>query len=1715
MSTGIPQTLQRYNAPISTTALTDSSAPYSFTDWYNSHQFITIGQEYQLYNIYLTNWFKNNAAQTNNTSTQLQLNYLALLRQLQVFFSQEETQNWYNNVDITNTKEILLAIPYFAKKLKEISIYYLQLRKQIKETRLKYNLAGSETGINQEVQNYILDNYTQKNNSLVSLPATIWNSIPSLSSVKDYINVQIEELYDSHSYFDQSPTLPISAYYNVNNTDLINFLTTKNLALTSTNWIYNLGVYSLSTNPLIQTSVLSADPAFQNTLYNNILAYSNLLAESYIGQNKYIATTNYNTLSVQQDTFKIQLERGNNTWYWPGTMYEDVAKTYPYYQPQLLTNAGIETLATGGSSIDLADTIFVQTLTSVQGAWLYNQLYNYTTSPMAATLNANDKTVFVYPFPGYGLSAENVSWTGVSLSSSPQFTYLNPDVKEAILSTYWASNFTLSATTTNLKINDTSLIDSKSLPNTTYALADTVRVRTIPPDYKNPTEFADNSVGAWLYKFTNTDISIAPNTTNKIVWPFEQINSLSSYPAYYPTNINNTCSPVAVSSLDIDFAVAGNALSSADVIYKVNNYQATPATALQCCWLSGTETTLPLPGSNFSIDFVNQTTLQCVVSSGTYTRFIWNGIDGTDPNTIFLSVNHQPDCKFVTTPNTTYKDYNLCTCNAVLFSPFGQPGSTFNNFNDFIIQDTSDPGSLDLTTWTDLSGLTTATSPNFMWFQTNNNVGWGNGQWVSNVGTPTLKQGIPYIYYRASDNDTSVNLPEYVARYDYNTDLPTTSILEPVWIQATQDINGNWNSTGRASQMIISPGDILLYSRAGSVGYNLISYQTVSQDISQNVSSIWSNYDYMSIGLNSVGVEKTFQVTYPQTVYTNPTALNLTDTYNQYPLINYTNILSFAIWSLSSVTDNTITYFYNTPYFSFTPTVTGLYYTSLTAISANGLGFAHYTSSGTNGTGISGTFIFNNIPPLTAIPNTTSVPTTTGYSAPVPGFVLNTPLVGWNYGTFNYSTNSDVNNANIGARPYWGKIYDQKDLTTGYKGIQSQGTPLRLVDSYNILTQPEISDIELYSGLYFEYTNKNIASINWTQFVNLATYVNTNTWCTLNVTTTTSNLGYQLNNIKTEAIVTPTTIPSNIILQNYVDTQPVEILYNALNPFVWNITATPVDTFTVYSNASALLDIKALTPWANFSNQIFPTVAAFPAFDGLYSTNDSGEYFIPSNLGMSVYVDQSYTTTLNTSSVALTGIFEDTTKTVGIRGFSQQDQPTPYIITLEDSSWLKENSLSNSIAGNIQKNIFKKYQKFIPYQSTYETNPNNKIGIVLPNSRQTPWGGVQDSEWTDTANRPVSFAGVDNVNAWNGSQILKQNGLQLDNWVTDIFGNQYGLYKNIENVRPANRKYVPGQIWTRNNLQYVSPATTSLTGVFNTYAGISSSNFYNDLTSGNVFKIDTFFDILYVETSGCAILDKINYDFTNGTIYSTPDVSRGLSLAIPVTPSLTREFNGYNFNNSVYATMGDTWFFPDNNQVVLSVCGLSGTNLTPELYQYDVSNYIIKKIFPNNVSDITTISSLSSLSLSSIQAPILSYNELTSQYLFAILTKDTNNNDNLIEIVIKDPQVPVINTITVYTPNSATAIVDPPAILQNLNITLSANTPFSYTLVPDKPASSFVVSNLPSWVTFTTIPTAYNSFYGNFNLTTPSLTGIYNIPFYVSNNIGPTYYTLTLNVTSQ
>jgi hypothetical protein len=1671
VSIGTQQTLQRYARPLFVSSATsDKDVPFSFRDWYAAYQGIIPGQEYKQYNEYLTNWYKEKALQVTNPKIQLRLNYLTLLKQLQLFFTKEEAENWYNKVDITNDKELLLAIPYFARKLKDIALYYLQLRDNIKESRLKYNQVGTGSGIIQQIQKFLLLNYTQKPDSSISLPSSIWREVPELSSVKDSITVQIEELYDTKHYFDQSPTMPVSAYYDVNNAELQNFLTTKGLTLTSTEWIYKLGVHPLSAS---YTELSGGD----------LTDLSLQIAEKYLSQDKYLSTSP--SFSARTDFYEVALSPGNNFLYWPIGAYQSKAKTNPRYESVFINESGLSTGATAGSSLEVADTVFIKTTRGVEGAWFRNHLYDYKTENMYAELAANTKTTFRFPFPGYGLSASDIEWTGFDLTYNPQFFFLESSIQQSVENAYWSTAIDLTSNKP-VALNDTTLVENRAYPNLDYNRADKIKLWSAPPSYTE-TVYSGETKEAWLYRYNQTDISIALSGNSVIVWPYESIDPNNDFPSYYPENIAEVCQPLPVSAVNFSRAIAGNALSGADIIYKLSNYKDTPDLAIECCWLSGAPNGYP------ETKIVNtiQGELQFVAAPGLYTRFVWDGPDFTDANTIFKTLRHQPDCKFANTNNTTYLDSNLCTCKQVLFTPFGHPGQSYsdnNGFADFIIENNFDPQTLDLSNWRDSSGTAYIQSSAFGWYRTNTNIGWGDGQWytgsLSAGNNFYLQNGKAYVYYRANvtkQDKEEINLPEYVLRYPYNK-------ISQSWIKAFKNENNEWVSSNQPTGMILYPGDILLYQRAQSTSYNLTGAILETIDISENRGSVWSDFDYISI-------DPTKQVVLNYPYQTNSPL----SAYGQYPAVSLNNILRIAGWTLTPPTGPAQTYL-NTSSLLFTPTLTGVYTASVTAVSATSLGLGTYTST------TSGFYIFTNIPPITAISDKALVPTLTSYSTPVPGYVLNTPLRGWDYNL------GRVNNfalpSNTGAKPYWAKTYLDRNEFTGYKGINSWGTPQRFLDKYNIITQPEISDIVLETGNKIEYTRNNPVNLFWTQPVDLTVTVDKNEWCTLNVVTTgESNLEYQLNNFKNDLVVYPTSATSYLQFESFIDNEPTEVYYNAINAFTWNITANPEIPETVYQTPSALLTLETVQPWANLPNKNYPTVAAFPSFEELYSITDTGGFFVPSNIGASVYVEQDYTATLDPSSTALKSYFENIKQTYNNRGLTKQDQTIPYTNYTENNIWLKEPLFTGPIAGTNKKSVFKKYQKFLPYQSGYESNPRLKIGLLNPQSRQTPWGGKEDSEWTDLQNKPTSFAGELDVNTWADSQVLKQTGLQIDNWNTDIFGNQYGLYKNLEGVLPYNRKFVTGEIWVRKNSQFVEPAYQSLKNIFDTYTG---TNLINELTGTGIRKTDVFFDTLLVETSGTVIFERINYDYNTDNIFSVADEARYLSLAMPVSTNLDKEFANQNLSQFTFAKAGDTWFFPEEKLVAQSVCGLQNSILTPEIYQLDINNQNLKKIFPVIADDILSITSLSSLGLIYIDPPTLSHNSLKREYLLTIFGKNSSNRNIIIEISISDLTTKTIKNITVYNPVENTVPVNPPFISQILRTDVSiTNLEFenalNFQVVAENGPVVFEKVSGPSWINLS--PT------GLFTGTPPFATTLYNTIFKATNSVGPTFYSFITNVT--
>ena len=487
MSANIKSQVLNQNArPTVIGATDDTLTPLSFQTWYKSRQGIVPEREYEQYNTYLLDWYKDKAASTGISSKeQLRLNYLKLLRQLQLFLTKQETENWYNNVNIDNEKELLLAIPYFAKKLRDISMYYMRLRENVKLSRIKYNLAGTNASISQELYSFLLNKFTKDTTGFVEVPSYVWQTIPALSSVKNTIKFEIEELYDTHNYLDHSPTVPVSSYYDLDNTDLLNFLTTKNLEITSSNWIYKTGVHSLLNDTNIETDEF-------NTLQYDIL-------RKYLGQEKYTTTT-YPSQSTVANFFNIDINTGNNFFYWPTGPYITNTLDLPRFESIPLTAANTETFATGGSSLELADTIFVKTVKGIEGAWLKNTKFTTTPASLTAKFNYNKKTIFRYPFPGFGLSAQDVDWSGYGLTPTYQFTYLPSEYQKAVENVYWSTNFAAVSSTEPLHVNRTTLISQGAYANKDYTHADKIRVWQVPPNY-NSTTYSGEVDEAWLYRF--------------------------------------------------------------------------------------------------------------------------------------------------------------------------------------------------------------------------------------------------------------------------------------------------------------------------------------------------------------------------------------------------------------------------------------------------------------------------------------------------------------------------------------------------------------------------------------------------------------------------------------------------------------------------------------------------------------------------------------------------------------------------------------------------------------------------------------------------------------------------------------------------------------------------------------------------------------------------------------------------------------------------------------------------------------------------------------------------------------------------------------------------------------------------------------------------------------------------------------------------------------
>lgn len=1633
-------------------ALNDVNSPFSFLEWKQRRPSSVEKDSSFHYNRYLIEWFSNNKGKQISSKFLLRQKYLYLLDQLQLFFTTDEKNKWYETVNLADEKELLLAIPYFAKKLKAIALYYFNLRKRLKNAKLKYNMAGTAFGVEQELYNYLLEVFSTTNSEL---PPNIRSTIPDLSAIKDSINIEIQELYDDKQYFDRSPTVPLSGYFDLLHQPTEKFFQTKGITLSSSEWLFN----SLSLEPTLDletfvgnlTGEIFETP--ETTLYQDFL-------EKYLGESKFI--TNFTQSSSITEIYEVPIQVGNNNFFYPFGVIDQSISGLGRLPLVALSSLQIEG-ATSGTTLENSDTLFVKNGDTIQGAWLRFNEFNERREAVQATIKQNTNTKFIFPFAGYGLSGIDFEWTGNDFETTIQYDFLSNELKTSINNQYW-SQVLPSDSIDEILLNNTTLVSSGATPNKKLSFADQVTINK--ERVEDSTVPAGSAEGAWLFRFEKTALPISSNEENVLLWPYQIVDIEEDYPQHLKDlNFEGICQSISIQDLNRSFFIASSSIEGADKIYKLNSFADEIEQATECCWLSGRTLTLS------SFKMFSQEGFSVLFPVGQATRFVWQG-SSVPISEVFSSVEHRRDCPFVTNvPPVSTLEWQKCSCKQVYYSPFGHYARTFeenNRFADCIIKDVSKgTDQFDFGSWKDSTGNGVVGSKEVCWYQTNSEISWGEGRWISNnLAEPSpfnLEPGQAYFYRRVDSKFEPGNMPPYSVNYKFANPQPNK------WINAKiNDENKTWISSEQQSQMVLRPGDFVKYQRLAQTQYYLISSQPV-ENVSTNKGSLWASSDV--VALNSPS--STTNISWP--FVSGPF---LTDNYgNQSPPTTVQSISAIIAWRIQcdqkpSLADtlvspftyseqiSTLTY-QNIFTFTFVPPQTGTYSISVTAVDNQQ---TYYFLNSTT------------IPKLTVVPQFRDQEVLIEANSPSNGFLIEHPLKGWNYNSSRRDPNAN------GARPYWASLLSEKESSTRFKGIYAWGYPDEYVDGYLPNSNPIISNLTLSYGSVVDYKRYG-TTFAWNQPIAYKEFDGTTTWCTLcSDLTKFSNLS-SLYETKQEQdlIVIPMTSATNITLTNIKNGLPVEIFYYSLNSFVWNIS---VEVEQEIDPIIPELFLESPQPWGNLSNRFYGTIATIPVLENLYSEDEVGGYFTSPHLGASQFINKDFQAFLKSETLSGSFLTEDASIHVGGRGLTKEDQETLYDWT-EQNQWMKEPPVAGLAAGAVKKSLTKTLQTFTPYQGNIE---ETSLGLVTPRSRVSPWGGPTAEQWTDTLNEPKSYTGVRNVSAWVDKQILKQNKKIVDNWITDIYGNQYGLFKNLEGVKVSDRPEIGGELWMRVNSQLVQPATESLSAIFDL---LREQTYYKDLTSGNIKSVDCFMDTLMIETPTAVLFCLLEFDYETSQISTIFD-------NIAIVDSLS--------SNSI--KFEQTWFFPETKNIVTSFTRISGESFIPEINRLDLDTRAYVKVFP--VDQQTTdyiLSSLEEIKVKELSKSVLTYNSPRQTYLITYKGVDKSNRLFVVNFKIEQRENLILTKIDKYLDYSDPSLVlDPPVVeeIYSQPYAVQAVAPFSFAIPALNQPTSYQLKD--TRFPFLTVDNS-GVFSGFIN--SP---GFYDIDYSVSNQIGTSRYSLTLRV---
>jgi hypothetical protein len=149
------------------------------------------------YTFYLKEWNSHNTSTPLDNNTLIVERYRDFIREISINYSTPEEKKFLSLIDFNDPLDLDIAIGFYGRKLKELSLFYNDKREDVKfniiRNKLKGTVFGTEKSISDLTLSY-LKNYSDG------------KMLFDYSAIQEKLEIEIEELYDTYpQYFNQDP----------------------------------------------------------------------------------------------------------------------------------------------------------------------------------------------------------------------------------------------------------------------------------------------------------------------------------------------------------------------------------------------------------------------------------------------------------------------------------------------------------------------------------------------------------------------------------------------------------------------------------------------------------------------------------------------------------------------------------------------------------------------------------------------------------------------------------------------------------------------------------------------------------------------------------------------------------------------------------------------------------------------------------------------------------------------------------------------------------------------------------------------------------------------------------------------------------------------------------------------------------------------------------------------------------------------------------------------------------------------------------------------------------------------------------------------------------------------------------------------------------------------------------------------------------------------